>query len=122
MSQPCFVCHRIPPKTVFKAAHQVFKEYDKQIIHKIAETAVEIINYADSKNRLFFCGRIKAGLLAGLFYAIALKLGIAGSDQPHRITQKGIASVLGTNVPTLRDRFRDWCEQWPELFEEAPSE
>ncbi len=112
MSQ-CVVCQRISPKTVFQTVHQILndKEIDKQTIHKIASDMVTCINYADHKNRIFFCGKAQKVILAGLLYLVGFKYG-------KQITMRFIVAKLDWSISevSVGISHRRWLATFPELF------
>ena len=123
MSKPCVVCDRIPAKEVFRVTHEVFKNHDKLMIHRIACIAVTMINLVDGKNRFFFCGKGRAVLIGGLLYVIAKNLGLTGSNNPisHelRINQRQIAQILQLQDITVARSSRRWLKALPELLTEV---
>jgi transcription initiation factor TFIIIB Brf1 subunit/transcription initiation factor TFIIB len=79
---------------------------------KTAETmslkASKIIREAYRRNRLFFSGKSKRGVVAGLFYCLGRSLGSFK-------TQREIAKSLKTTEMTVRASSRDWSKQFPDL-------
>lgn len=134
----CLVCNRIPPKQVFALGHVLFNSRtDRNTVHNICVEAIHCINYADAKERLFFCGFPSHSILAGLFYILALKhnLKIKQSDisealhdvdqgkkehgkrrgRPPSQTSNYIPSAY-YNAVSLRRGWMRWHEHFPELF------
>lgn len=118
----CVVCQRIPPKEVFKATHQIFNTFglSRKIIHNLAVEACHCIDYADKKNRIFFCGKPKASLLSGLFYLLALKHHILISQEEIanniKCDKHGQYRIEHITAHTLRNMYRFWYKSFPELF------
>jgi hypothetical protein len=119
----CIVCNRVSPKTVFKYAHLCFDgKIDKNTIHKLALESCECINYVDTHDRIFFCGRTLSTILSGLFYILARKYNC-------RITMKDIRYVFPNSRQysdnynsfmtevTIQHSYRRWYQHFPELFQ-----
>jgi len=108
----CIVCQRIPPKIVFKFTHDILdNRVEKSMIHNISIEMIKCINYADQKNRIFFCGKQHKPILAGLLYLIGFKYG-------KRITQRLISGQLEwyPTETTIRRSYMQWLQMFPELF------
>jgi len=120
----CVVCQRIPPKEVFKMTHQVLDDHlDKQTIHEIATSIMEIVHYADKKNRFVFCGKSKKTIVGSLMYLISLEMTFKPSFVNPRSGQKNavmsqsdIARNLNITEVTIRQNYRRWLKLFPELF------
>lgn len=108
MKEECIVCQRINPKIVFEMGHKIFSG-DKRKLHELLVEAVRRINYADDKNRIFFCGRPHKTILAGLFYLLGHEFGAA-------VTMCHIRSSISINEASIRNSYRHWLETFPELF------
>ena len=114
----CIVCQRIAPSIVFATGHKILDgKASKEKIHEICVEAIECINYADKKNRIFFCGLSSGTLLGGLFYLLIFKNNM-------RITQNEIAAALGKkhysggyNIAFIAAGYKRWYINFPELFE-----
>jgi hypothetical protein len=116
MTEKCVVCQRIPPKIVFSTAHKVFNgKTDKQTIHKIAVDACRIINFADNKDRFFFCGRAQATILGGLFYLLSreYKLKVPQKDIALKLVPNKQGQTPGVSVAIS---YKRWYKDFPELF------
>lgn len=110
----CIVCKRIPPQVIFSFVHKVLdKRLSKQEIHDIALEMIMCINFADQKNRIFFCGKAQFPIIGGLLYLMVLKRELA-------ITQKDIiiGSQYKTTEQTIRKAHKKWLMVFPELFPE----
>jgi hypothetical protein len=132
MSEKCIVCQRIPPRTVFFYFHKIFDGKtqtvncvrwpfsscsqipDRNTLHQYALEICRFINYADKKNRIFFCGYSQESILSGLFYVVALQKNI-------RTTQNELSEIFypkGTchQTMTIRKSYKRWLKFFPELF------
>jgi hypothetical protein len=69
------------------------------------------INYADKKNRIFFCGRSQRSILGGLLYLLSFKHG-------KRIVQILIAYTVNVNIQVLSQSVKRWQKFFPELFKD----
>jgi hypothetical protein len=124
----CIVCQRIPAKTVFKYTHKVFDEVsDKEKVHVIAREACEIINYADKKNRIFFCGKSAYSILSGLLYILSRKheaninqRDVASKFPKRKSTYKALYyPTESLTEVTVRVNFHRWLKTFPELFKDV---
>ena len=128
----CIVCNRIPPKEVARLAHMAFPTTDKQAVHQIIVESCKAINYVDGKNRMFFCGRSRIALLAGLFYILGTRYAPSDTTQIklaynlpsiHRQVKyhKKWQSPPNEHLTetTIRTNYTRWMRQFPELFSDV---
>jgi hypothetical protein len=111
----CLVCKRISPKIVFDVSHKIFhNNLSKHEIHSISVKAIKIINCADKKNRIFFCGKTKRFLLSGLFYILAVENNTPLSQ--HFICVQLLDSEYELTELSIRKAYRYWLKNYSYLF------
>ena len=98
---------RITDRYIVAFAGKIWQDQPK-IAEKIAREASKIIRIVYRSNSIFFSGRSKRGVVAGLFYCLGLSLGSFK-------TQIEIARSLSTTEMTVRAFSREWPKQFPEL-------
>ena len=103
----CWVCLRITPAQVLRAAHKIWK--DRKWARAIGEVAAETIRKCYERDKVFLCGRSLKGTLGGLFY-------ILGRESDQIVSQEHIASALGSSGVTVRESYRRWLQRFPEWF------
>jgi transcription initiation factor TFIIIB Brf1 subunit/transcription initiation factor TFIIB len=99
--------NRIPDKYITAFANKVWQDQPKTA-ETIAREASKTVNMAYRRNSVFFSGKSKRGVVAGLFYCLGLSLGSFK-------TQRQIAQSLKTTEMTVRASSRDWQKQFPDL-------
>jgi transcription initiation factor TFIIIB Brf1 subunit/transcription initiation factor TFIIB len=77
----------------------------------IASEASRMIKSACKSKPTFFSGKTEKGILSGLLYHLGLV-------RNHVKTQRQIARSLNTNEVTVRESWRDWLNEFPELSED----
>jgi transcription initiation factor TFIIIB Brf1 subunit/transcription initiation factor TFIIB len=82
---------------------------DKLLADKVAEETVKIINRAYARKFRFFNGKTSRCLVGGLFYLLGFKY-----ESTKR--QRELADKLGTSDVTIRASYRDWLEEFPDMF------
>jgi transcription initiation factor TFIIIB Brf1 subunit/transcription initiation factor TFIIB len=92
---------------VVAAAQAVWS--DRALAGKIASSALELITNVHESKFTFFSGKSSRGLLGGLFYILGFRYGAEKK-------QKELAEKLGTTDVTIRASYRNWLEEFPELF------
>ena len=129
----CVVCGRIRPRFIFVLAHRLFDQsYGKKTAWLLAKIAVEIINYADENNRLFFCEYSRRALIASLLFIISVKTGlneVCEKTIHHRLWQRS-HSISITYVPKFQINGKPWGDNEPltlrnqpkVIYEKTPSE
>jgi len=85
---------------------------DQLIAEKITANALEIIANANKSKFVFFSGKSSRGLIGGLFYLLGFKY-----DALRK--QKELAEKLGTTDVTIRDSYRKWLKEFPDLFRDV---
>lgn len=101
------ILNRISPKEVAAAAHAIWP--DKSTADKIASSTVEIINKTHKRKFSFFNGKSSKSLVGGLFYLLGFRY-----DKIKK--QRELAWRLGTTDVTIRTSYRQWLEEFPDLF------
>ena len=98
---------RIQFEEVLAAAHMVWA--DKSTAVKIALETVEIISRVYKRKFMFINGKSSKGLVGGLFYLLGYR---------HSVVKKQfeIADKLGTTDVTIRNSYRQWLMEFPDLF------
>ena len=101
------ILKRIPFEEVLAAAHTVWA--DKSTAVKIALETVEIISRVYKRKFMFINGKSSKGLVGGLFYLLGYR---------HSVVKKQyeIADKLGTTDVTIRNSYRQWLMEFPDLF------
>lgn len=105
--QKKYNAERLSSKKVLSSASKVWQ--DQSIVKLIAAEASLIIKTVHKKRSVFFSGKSEKGLLSGIFYLLGMK-------NKAKKTQREIARSLNTNVVTVRDSYRDWLDNFPDLF------
>ncbi len=98
---------RLSSKKVLLSASNIWRDQAKAEL--IASKASHIIKQTYKVRPIFFGGKSEKRLLSGIFYILSIKNGT-------KKTQKEIAHSLNTNVVTVRDSYRDWMSNFPDLF------
>lgn len=91
----------------------VYKIWQNQpdIAASIASEVSRMIKSACESKPTFFSGKTEKGILSGLLYHLGLVCN-------HVKTQRQIARSLNTNEVTVRESWRDWLNEFPELSED----
>jgi transcription initiation factor TFIIIB Brf1 subunit/transcription initiation factor TFIIB len=103
---------RISPEEIKIAARTVW--HNQLVANAISEETVDIITKTHKRKFSFFTGKTSRGLVGGLFYLLGYKYDAAKN-------QKELADRLGTSDVTIRASYRNWLEEFPDLFQEAVS-
>ena len=101
------VLKRISLEKVLAAAQIVW--LDKSVADEVALDAVDIVNRTYTRKFSFFNGKSFKCLVGGLFYLLGFKHGAKRS-------QTELADKLGTTDVTIRTSYRQWLEEFPDLF------
>jgi hypothetical protein len=101
---------RVAPEEVFAAANCIWR--DKTTAIRIASDTMAIINIVKAKKSGFFSGRSGKHVVGGLFYLLGCRYG-------SMKRQKELADALGTSDVTIRDAYRRWLSEFPDLFEDV---
>ncbi|MBN1244474.1 hypothetical protein JXA31_02655 [Candidatus Bathyarchaeota archaeon] len=95
---------------VIEAAKTIWP--DQVIAEKITANALEIIANVNKSNFVFFSGKSSRGLIGGLFYLLGFRYDAAKK-------QTELAEKLGTTDVTIRDSYRKWLNEFPDLFRDV---
>jgi transcription initiation factor TFIIIB Brf1 subunit/transcription initiation factor TFIIB len=98
---------RLSSKKVLSYASKLWR--DQSIAESIATEASHIITTVYKRRHIFFSGKSAKRVLSGIFYLLGMK-------NNAKKTQKQIANTLNTNDVTVRDSYRDWLDNFPDLF------
>ncbi len=101
------ILKRIRPDEIFAAAHTVW--FDKNTADKVAQSAIEIIEYTHQKRFAFYNGKTSKGIVGGLFYLLGYRYNVVKR-------QRELAWKLGTSDVTIRTSYRQWLQEFPDLF------
>ena len=82
------------------------------IAHAISQETVDIIMKTHKRKFSFFTGKTSRGLVGGLFYLLSYKYDAVKN-------QKELADRLGTSDVTIRASYRNWLEEFPDLFQDV---
>jgi CRP-like cAMP-binding protein len=85
---------------------------DQVLAEKIAASALELITKANKSKFAFFSGKSSRGLIGGLFYLLGFRYDVEKK-------QKELAEKLGTTDVTIRNSYRKWLEEFPDLFSDV---
>jgi transcription initiation factor TFIIIB Brf1 subunit/transcription initiation factor TFIIB len=97
---------RLSHKKILSYASTVWQE--QPIAESIATEASQIIKNVYKRKRIFFSGKSEKRILAGIFYLL-------GTGKAKK-TQLEIGRNLNTSDVTIRASYRDWLENFPDLF------
>jgi len=100
--------NRITDKYIVAFARRIWQDQPKTA-EAVALEASKTLDTAYRRNSVFFSGKSKRGVVAGLFYCLGLSL-------DSFKTQKEIAHKLSTTEMTVRASSRDWQKQFPDLI------
>lgn len=103
--QKCWVCLRITPAFVLRAAHQI---WPPETAREIGLAASDIIRRSYEKNPFFLCGKKTRIVVASLFYLLGMARGAPK-------TQREIAMALGVKEVSVSG-YQRWLEAFPEFF------
>jgi hypothetical protein len=101
------ILDRISPEEVTMAAKTLWQ--NKILANKIANEALETLMKTHKRRFAFFGGKTSRGLVGGLFYLLGYKYDAVKN-------QKELADRLGTTDVTIRTSYRNWLEEFPDLF------
>jgi transcription initiation factor TFIIIB Brf1 subunit/transcription initiation factor TFIIB len=104
------ILNRISPEEVMAAAKTVW--HNQLIANAISQETVDIITKTHKRKFSFFTGKTSRGLVGGLFYLLGYKYDAAKN-------QKELADRLGTSDVTIRSSYRNWLEEFPDLFQDV---
>jgi transcription initiation factor TFIIIB Brf1 subunit/transcription initiation factor TFIIB len=99
--------NRIADKYIVAFANKIWQDQPKTA-ETVSMEASKIVDIAYRRNSVFFSGKSKRGVVAGLFYCLGLSLGSFK-------TQREIARSMNTTEMTVRASSRDWPKQFPDL-------
>jgi transcription initiation factor TFIIIB Brf1 subunit/transcription initiation factor TFIIB len=99
--------NRITDKHIAAFTNKIWQDQPKTA-GTVAREASKTVKIAYRRNSVFFSGKSKRGVVAGLFYCLGLSLGSFK-------TQREIAQNLKTTEMTVRASSRDWHKQFPDL-------
>jgi hypothetical protein len=101
----CYICQRIPAKTVLTAALKVWANEKPKTALALGREATQLIHdtYVSGKAYSVFCGKQTNTIISGLFHWLSLK---------HRLTIKQcqIGKVIGCSVVSLRAAYQHWLK------------
>jgi transcription initiation factor TFIIIB Brf1 subunit/transcription initiation factor TFIIB len=103
------IFRRISTQEIFAASHTVWSD---KTADKIAQNAIEIIDYAHQKRFAFFNGKTSKGIVGGLFYLLSYRYDVVKR-------QRELAWRLGTSDVTIRTSYRQWLQEFPDLFSDV---
>ncbi len=106
---PLNMLRRISPKEITIAARRLWQ--DPLVAETIDRETVDLITKIQKHNLSFFSGKTSRGLVGGLFYLL-------GYRHDSVKNQKEIADLLGTSDVTIRSSYRNWLEEFPDLFQD----
>jgi transcription initiation factor TFIIIB Brf1 subunit/transcription initiation factor TFIIB len=98
---------RLSSKKVLSYASKVWQG-QQLIVESIAAETSQIIKSVNKRSPIFFSGKSEKRILSGIFYLLGTK--------KAKKTQREIARSLNTNDVTVRASYRDWLENFPDLF------
>jgi hypothetical protein len=98
---------RLKSEEVFAYAHAVWP--DNLVAELVGLNAVETIDKVCAGRFMFFTGKSVKSILGGLFYLLGYRV---GSPRKQRI----IATTLETTDVTIRTAYKEWLEEFPDLF------
>lgn len=98
---------RISLEEIVIAAKAVWP--NRIVANAIGEETMDIMMKTYKRKRSFFAGKTSRGLVGGLFYLLSYKYDVVKN-------QKQLADRLGTSDVTIRASYRDWLEEFPDLF------
>jgi transcription initiation factor TFIIIB Brf1 subunit/transcription initiation factor TFIIB len=104
--------NRISAEEIKIAARTVW--HNQRVANAISEEAVDIMMKTHKRKFSFFTGKTSRGLVGGLFYLLGYKYDAAKN-------QKELADRLGTSDVTIRASYRNWLEEFPDLFQDVVS-
>lgn len=113
----CIVCERIKPSFVFKGVHETVKvhnsiykgfQLNSQQTHDLAVKVCTIINEIDREQRILFCGRPKAPVVAALLYII-------GCNAKYRLTQREVSHGFDCSSVGVGNNFLRLIRLRPKL-------
>ena len=102
--------NRISPEEVETAAKTIWPNH--VVAKDISEEAVDILVKTRERKFSFFNGKTTRGLVGGLFYLLGYKFDAVKN-------QKELADSLGTSDVTIRGSYRNWLEEFPDLFQDV---
>jgi hypothetical protein len=102
--------HRISLEEITLAAKTVWP--NRNVAMAIGEETMDIITKTYKRKSSFFAGKTSRGLVGGLFYLLGYKYDVVKN-------QKELADCLGTSDVTIRTSYRNWLEEFPDLFQET---
>jgi len=98
---------RIADRYIVAFADKIWQDQPKTA-ERVAREASKIVDLAYRRKSVFFSGKSKRGIVAGLFYCLGLSLGSFK-------TQREIARSLNTTEMTVRASSRIWPKEFPDL-------
>jgi hypothetical protein len=101
------ILKRISPEEITAAAYLIWK--DPSTANKIAQSAIQTINQTHKRKFTFYNGKKSRTLVSGLFYLLGYRYDAAKK-------QRELAWKLGTSDVTVRASYREWLEEFPDLF------
>jgi hypothetical protein len=83
--------------------------WDQETADDIAANALQILTKTSGRKPFFFNGSKARCIVGGLFYILGFRFN-------NVVTQKVIAAKLETTETSVRQSFKKWIENFPELF------
>ena len=104
------ILRRLSPEEVAVAARTIWP--NQLIANAISDETVGIIVKTHKRKFSFFNGKTSRGIVGGLFYLLGYKYDSVKN-------QKELADRLGTSDVTIRSSYRNWLEEFPDLFQDV---
>ncbi len=101
---------RISFDELLAAAHIVWP--DKPTARKVATNAYSILNLVQKRKVSFYFGRKSRAVVGGLFYLLGFRYDCVKK-------QNELADKLGTTDVTIRQSYRKWLIEFPDLFDDV---
>ena len=101
------VLKRISFDEIFAATHTIWA--DKRMADQVAEEAFGIIIKTSRRKSAFFTDKSTKCFVGGLFYLLGYRY-----DSVKK--QRELADRLGTSDVSIRTNYRQWLEEFPDLF------
>jgi hypothetical protein len=101
------VLDRVSFEEVSAAAHLIWM--DRAVADRVAVDAWDVISRTARRKPIFFNGKITRCFVGGLFYLMGYRYDVARK-------QRELADRLGTSDVSIRVNYRQWLEEFPDLF------